>query len=109
MRSRPRPGLCEYQLVFPTSVSNSQPASVQKIMSLATNVSRAPLYDEADLGDWLHDDGPLVLIGDAAHPMPVRFRSPLFQFGSYIYRHVPRLAWLDPRYLHGDRRFGCPR
>ena len=40
---------------------------------MATNVSRSPLYDESDIEDWVHDDGPLVLIGDAAHPMPVSF------------------------------------
>lgn len=47
---------------------------------MAVNVSRVPVYEESDLEDWVHDDGPLVLIGDAAHPMPVS--RPLFQFSS---------------------------
>ena len=34
-------------------------------------MSRVPVHDEPDLEDWVHDDGPLILIGDAAHPMPV--------------------------------------
>lgn len=44
---------------------------LQKFARLAVNVSRIPVYDESDLEDWVHDDGPLVLIGEAAHPMPV--------------------------------------
>ena len=79
------------------------------MISMGTNVTRAPMYDEDDLGDWLHDDGPMMLIGEAAHPMLVRFRSPLFQFGSRIHQRVLRLVWFDPIDLHGDRRFGRPR
>lgn len=44
---------------------------LQKFARLASNISRVSVYDESDLEDWVHDDGPLVLIGDSAHPMPV--------------------------------------
>ena len=33
-----------------------------------------PIRQHDDLDDWVSDDGPLVLIGEAAHPFPV---SPL--------------------------------
>lgn len=71
--------------LLPFSHSNSDGFRLQKFARLAVNVSRIPVYDESDLEDWVHDDGPLVLTGDAAHPMPVRHPSPspLFQFGLY--------------------------
>ena len=29
--------------------------------------------------DWVHDTGRLVLVGDAAHPFPVRCSPPFWQ------------------------------
>lgn len=61
-----------------------------------------PVYDESDLEDWVHDDGPLVLIGDAAHPMPVR---PTFSFVPVRFVFINtliNLAWFYPRHMYGN-------
>lgn len=50
--------------------SSGAESQLQKFARMARNISRVSVYDESDLEDWVHDDGPLVLIGDAAHPMP---------------------------------------
>jgi len=66
---------CEPQqvlaIVFLKFLPTHTPLRLQKFARLASNISRVPVYDESDLEDWVHDDGPLVLIGDSAHPMPV--------------------------------------
>ncbi|THH13127.1 hypothetical protein EW146_g7059 [Bondarzewia mesenterica] len=42
---------------------------LQKLASLASS-SRMQVTERTDLDDWVHDDGPLLLVGEAAHPFP---------------------------------------
>lgn len=34
-----------------------------------------PVVEHPELEDWVHDSGRLVVIGEAAHPLPVRLSS----------------------------------
>ncbi|KAH9847835.1 FAD/NAD-P-binding domain-containing protein [Lenzites betulinus] len=43
---------------------------LRSIVENARMAVRIPLRAHEDLEDWVHDDGRLVLIGDAAHPFP---------------------------------------
>lgn len=45
---------------------------LQKLADLATVVSWSPALERPSLEDWVHPDGGLLIIGDAAHPYPVR-------------------------------------
>ncbi len=45
--------------------------SFQPLMKLARKAVRVSIRDHGDLDEWISDDGPLVLIGEAAHPFPV--------------------------------------
>ncbi|RPD57140.1 FAD/NAD(P)-binding domain-containing protein [Lentinus tigrinus ALCF2SS1-6] len=42
----------------------------QPLMKLARKAVRVSIRDHSDLDEWISDDGPLVLIGEAAHPFP---------------------------------------
>ncbi|RDX51205.1 FAD/NAD(P)-binding domain-containing protein [Lentinus brumalis] len=42
----------------------------QPLMKLARKAVRVSIRDHGDLDEWISDDGPLVLIGEAAHPFP---------------------------------------
>lgn len=41
-------------------------------MSLATTVYGVPVRERSTLEDWVHPDGPMIVIGEAAHPLTVR-------------------------------------
>ena len=45
--------------------------SFQPLLQHARKAVRVSVRDHSDLEDWTSDDGPLVLIGEAAHPFPV--------------------------------------
>lgn len=45
-------------------------SQIVKLAKLAKNISRTPVQESPDMEDWVHDDGPLLLVGDAAHVMP---------------------------------------
>lgn len=45
---------------------------MRKCVDRATRITRTPVEDRPDIEDWVHDEGPLLLIGEAAHPCPVR-------------------------------------
>ena len=40
-------------------------------MSKADKAVRISVRAHEDIEDWVSDDGPLVVIGEAAHPFPV--------------------------------------
>ncbi|KDQ59020.1 hypothetical protein JAAARDRAFT_127959 [Jaapia argillacea MUCL 33604] len=42
---------------------------LRKLAKIAPPPSRLPVYDVPDLEDWVHDDGPLLLVGEAAHTL----------------------------------------
>lgn len=39
---------------------------------MATQVYAVPIVERPHLDDWLHEDGPFLAIGEAAHPLSVR-------------------------------------
>lgn len=46
-----------------------------RLLSRMTNADKAvriSVRAHEDIEDWVSDDGPLVVIGEAAHPFPVR-------------------------------------
>ena len=45
-------------------------------MALARKAVRVSIRDYSDIDEWVSDDGPLVLIGEAAHPFPVSPSNP---------------------------------
>lgn len=61
---------CRY--AFNTSLTSPFPPSVKKLISLIPSTSHWRLMEHSSLGSWLHDDGAVVLLGDACHPMLVR-------------------------------------
>ncbi|KAI0790702.1 FAD/NAD-P-binding domain-containing protein [Abortiporus biennis] len=40
---------------------------LRKLASLASSVIRIPISESPELEDWVHEDGHLLLVGDAAH------------------------------------------
>jgi salicylate hydroxylase len=42
------------------------------MLKLATPPKAVPMKNYEALEDWVHDSGRMVLIGEAAHPLPVR-------------------------------------
>jgi len=42
------------------------------MLKLATPPKSMPMKNYEELEDWVHDSGRMVLIGEAAHPLPVR-------------------------------------
>lgn len=55
-----------YNLNICSSIS-----SVVKLLGLVTSISHWRLMDHYPLETWLHGNGPVVLLGDACHPMLV--------------------------------------
>jgi salicylate hydroxylase len=49
---------------------------IQKLLSLVPSTLNWTLKDRAPLDKWVHEDGTVVLLGDACHPMLVRIRYP---------------------------------
>ena len=47
---------------------------LQSAVQGARKAVRVSIRDHNDLEDWVSDDGRLVLIGEAAHPFPVRLQ-----------------------------------
>jgi hypothetical protein len=45
---------------------------LKKLLKLATQPRSLPMQTYVELEDWVHDSGRMVLIGEAAHPLPVR-------------------------------------
>ena len=52
-------------------------------MNKARKAVRVSVRAHHDIDDWISNDGPLVIIGEAAHPFPVRI-SPVIKtnFGT---------------------------
>ena len=46
--------------------------SLRAITKNARKATRVTVRDHTDLEEWVDDEGRLVLIGEAAHPFPVR-------------------------------------
>ena len=44
---------------------------LQKLVSLATTVVGIPVQERSTLEDWVHPDGPMIIVGEAAHPLTV--------------------------------------
>jgi len=64
--------------------------SVQKLLSLIPTTVNWTLMDCAPLNTWIHQDGKLVLLGDACHPMLVcQFRVARLQHLTYTFAAVP--------------------
>ncbi len=63
----------------------SLPGRLIKLARLA-RPNRICVMQRAFPENWVHDTGRLVVVGDAAHPWPVRCSPPLltFQTGSII-------------------------
>jgi len=51
------------------AIGDARPA-VRKCVSMATRITKLPVEDRAHIEDWIHEDGPLLLLGGAAHPYP---------------------------------------
>lgn len=47
---------------------------LRKLAKLAAP-KRIKVVERANLEDWVHDSGRMVLVGDAAHPYPVRLNT----------------------------------
>jgi len=43
------------------------------LAQLAKNVVRTRIYEAPDKREWVHHSGPMVVVGDAAHKIPVSF------------------------------------
>ncbi|KAI0727373.1 hypothetical protein C8Q72DRAFT_781789 [Fomitopsis betulina] len=44
-------------------------AEPRRLVSLATTVYGVPVRERSTLEDWVHPDGPMIVIGEAAHPL----------------------------------------
>ncbi|KAI0780295.1 hypothetical protein C8Q74DRAFT_1416832 [Fomes fomentarius] len=44
---------------------------LRQLASHATRISCMPIYERPALEDWVHPDGRIICIGEAAHPTPV--------------------------------------
>lgn len=42
---------------------------LRKMAELATQIYAVPIVERPHLDDWLHEDGPFLAIGEAAHPL----------------------------------------
>lgn len=42
------------------------------MLEKADKAVRVSIRDHKDLDEWVAEDGPLILVGEAAHPFPVR-------------------------------------
>ena len=45
-------------------------------MARLVNPARMQVTERSDLDDWVHDSGRLLVVGEAAHPYPVRAVRP---------------------------------
>ncbi|OBZ66109.1 3-hydroxybenzoate 6-hydroxylase 1 [Grifola frondosa] len=43
---------------------------LQALADLASSVASVPMYEKPHLNDWVHPNGRLLVIGEAAHPLP---------------------------------------
>ncbi|RPD73828.1 FAD/NAD(P)-binding domain-containing protein [Lentinus tigrinus ALCF2SS1-7] len=59
------------------SIKDADPRLVQ-LAQHATDVSAIPVVDHPMLEDWVHPDGRVICIGEAAHPTPV---GSIYAFG----------------------------
>lgn len=50
---------------------NAAGSRLQKLAKLAAP-RRIKVVERVNLDDWVHDSGSMLLVGDAAHPFPVR-------------------------------------
>lgn len=64
-----------------------------------------PVISYPDLDDWVHESGRMVVIGEAAHPLPVSAKRGFSTFTSL----TTLLARRDPGMRDGRRRWGCAR
>ena len=46
---------------------------LQKLAQLASPPVCIPVLDYPDLEQWVHEGGRMLLVGQAAHPLPVSF------------------------------------
>lgn len=49
------------------------PNRVRKLLGFVQSTLRWRLMDRKPLGKWIHDSGRVILLGDACHPMLVRY------------------------------------
>lgn len=47
----------------------SQSLRLRKIAELASSVMVCPIIERPHLEDWVHPDGQLIVMGEAAHPL----------------------------------------
>ncbi|EPT02703.1 FAD/NAD-binding domain-containing protein, partial [Fomitopsis schrenkii] len=66
-RSTPNPGA--YSSHTCGTASNAWVSRLQKLVSLATMVVGIPVRERSTLEDWVHPDGPMIVLGEAAHPL----------------------------------------
>ena len=67
--------------------------SLRSVLRHATRARRLPFKQFEQLEDWVHDDKPLVVIGEAAHPFTVRHKEPM------VWRRLTNLS--QPGSLQG--------
>jgi len=53
------------------------PGRVHKLIGLVQSTLRMRVVDRKPLNKWIHDSGRVVLLGDACHPMVVRYITDL--------------------------------
>lgn len=73
-------------LVSRISFSHTHMQTKHRLRAIVRNARKAvriTIRDHSDLEDWVDDEGRVVLIGEAAHPFPVRLHNPLV--------HLPRM------------------
>ena len=49
------------------------PKRVRKMLGFVQSTLKWRLMDRKPLDKWVHDSGPVILLGDACHPMLVRY------------------------------------
>lgn len=52
-------------------IAHSYVSRYRPLILDAPDAVRVAVREHEDLDDWISEDGPLVLIGEAAHPFPV--------------------------------------
>ena len=83
---------------------------LKKLGKLAQSPTCVAFKEVPDLDDWVHESGPLVLVGEAAHPLPVSPFPLPYYLSVWVDFFLPsNTAWFHPRSSTGNRRRRRPR
>jgi len=62
------------------------PDRIRKMLGFVQSTLKWRMIDREPLDKWIHDSGRVILLGDACHPMLVRFTADLF---LEVIVHIP--------------------